>query len=77
MLMEMASRKWWPKLGDTQWVCHTEMQQPQKGESHAHVIVEDEVKAELSRDREGQSHGNAGTLEWAYHKPADEMVASN
>lgn len=35
----------------------------------------DEVKMELSRDRDWQSHGNAGTLEWTYHKPADEMVA--
>ena len=39
------------------------------------MTVEDEVKIELSRDRKGQSHGNAGTLEWTYHKPADEMVA--
>ena len=55
--------------------CHTEMQKPQKGESHAHVTVEDEVKIELSRDRDGQRRGNAGTLEWTYRKPADEMVA--
>ena len=51
------------------------MQKPQKGESDAHVTVEDEVKIDLSRDRDWQNHGNAGTLEWTYHKPADEMVA--
>lgn len=66
----MASRKWWQKLGGTQWMCHRNAEAA-GGRDLCPFSVGEDTEAET----ESSKVMAMLRLELAPHKPADEMAA--